>query len=40
MQGSLGPSGFIQHPGVDYNEIFTTMVKSVTTHPVLTLAHS
>jgi hypothetical protein len=32
--------GLIQHPSVDYDEIFTTMVKPVTTCPVLTLANS
>jgi hypothetical protein len=34
-----GLRGLIQCPSVDYDEIFTTMVKPITTRPMLTLAN-
>jgi hypothetical protein len=32
--------GFTQRPGVDYDEIFSSVVKSITAHTVLSLAIS
>jgi hypothetical protein len=32
--------GFIQHPGVDYNETFSPVLKSATVHTVLSTAVS